>query len=104
MADLQTLTLSLDASGVSAAVPFDRLGGFAQLAWTGTPTGTLTAEVSITGAQWDALDGVSFACSGAPGSGSLLIAGYAHWSQLRFRYVRASGSGNLGAAVNQKDS
>lgn len=65
-----------------------------EFAWTGTPTGTLTVEVSNSGENWVNL-GVSI--TGPAGSANQAFVSMVGlpFAAMRFKYVNASGSGAL---------
>lgn len=68
-----------------------------QLAWTGTTAGNVVPEVSIDGAQWNAIPVITSPAGSASNDYWLLQKIVA--VKLRLRFTRASGTGLLSAVV-----
>ena len=80
----------------------DNIG--AEVAWSGTPTGTLTVLVSVTGTNWPSLTFTPTLAQPAGAAATMFI----NLNQLpakflMFKYVNASGTGNLNVALQLKD-
>ena len=75
-----------------------------QLAWTGTPTGTISVQMSGDGVQYDALtfNPLLAQPAGAPGQYAIEINQTGALSMI-LQYVNASGVGALTASYTAKD-
>lgn len=88
-----------DMSGnlTSETIPCERLDNVAvQLMWTGTPTGDFFVDARISeDAPWTELDLDPAVVAGGSASDWIMSFGQTPYSELRVRYVRSSGSGEL---------
>lgn len=94
---------SMGASITSAAtnVTYTDVVGY-QLKWTGTPTGTFDVEATVDGTNWEALTlSPAPQATGAAG-GTLINLNQVPYAQVRLKYTRTSGTGNLTAWVMTK--
>lgn len=75
-----------------------------EMAWTGTPTGTLTVIGSNSGLNWFSL---TFSPALAQPAGAALVYGIDlnqyPWKYVMLQYVNASGSGTVAAYAQLKD-
>ena len=82
---------------------FDNIG--AEVVWSGSPTGTLTINGSVSGINFPALtfDPVLAQPGGAPGS-YLIDLSFFPFKYILFEYTNASGSGTLNIWLQAKDA
>jgi hypothetical protein len=95
--------VSLGADATSAVADMDHMGmASIHAIWTGTPTGTLSVQVSVNGVDWVAPPtALSVAIAGAAGQVVWTMPDLT-WKAVRVIYVRTSGTGTVNAWVNAK--
>lgn len=96
-------SISTAASATSQAISLkpDTIGVCIQVAWTGTTAGTVKAQASNDGSQWDDLDGITVDPAGSASS-DIWVIGSAYFQYVRVVFTRSGGSGLLSGTWNEK--